>query len=259
MQLLRTSMMMLVVVLTACTTGNEPGSSRPLLPTNQTTLISTVTTADVPLTSSTSSSQGTSAPTVVVPQRPRGLSSLELTDEDLADIVLLSPSVQDVLPHDRTAVTEGLAFIDDQRLLESTGFYGRSSRRIINVTEGDLGSVVRLTPELYGTGIALLVGVDGPEGAQFTKHEGVMQRFNLDDLETTATVRLDAEINGACPLSENEIALSTADGGLAIVASPSLETLRTIDPVAGSTPLSTLTDLSCASGAIWAIVGTSSV
>ncbi len=56
---------------------------------------------------------GQVTPTVVVPRRPAGLAALELDDTDLGGITLLQPSVQGVLPHDRTAVTEGLTLLDD--------------------------------------------------------------------------------------------------------------------------------------------------
>ncbi len=196
---------------------------------------------------------------MVVPRRPAGLAALELDEDDLGDITLLQPGVEGVLPHDRTAVTEGLTLLDDDRLLESTGFYGRSSRRVINLDEGSLGLLERLQPELYGSGIALVSGTNPPEGLQFTRLEERVHRFDPTDLSTSSIQRFEAEVNGACSLSDRDVAVSTSDGNVQIVSASSLEIGRSIAPTAGSVRLPALMDLSCVDGGIWGVVGDTSV
>jgi glutamine cyclotransferase len=207
----------------------------------------------------TTEPQEQAAPTVIVPRRAAGLAALDLDDDDLVDITLLQPFVQGVLPHDRTAVTEGLTLLDDDRLLESTGFYGRSTRRVINLEEGSLGLVERLQPELYGSGIALVIGSNPPEGLQFTSLEERVHRFDPADLSISSLERFEAEVNGACSLADGELAVSTSDGDIQIVAAASLEIGRSIAPTAGSVRLPALEDLSCVDGGIWGVVGDTGV
>ena len=244
-----------VALLTACTTGSGTSPTSPSPPTSPTTQISPVTTAQPTPAPTTSTGPQQSAPTVVVPRRPEGLAALDLDEADLTGIAILRPSVQRVLPHDRTAVTEGLALLDDDSLVESTGFYGRSSRRIIELEEGGLGLVVRLQPELYGSGIALLEGTDPVEGIQFTRLEERVHRFDGTDLSLLSAERFEAEVNGVCSLSPEELAVSTSDGQVQLLATESLDVETTISPSAGATRLPPLNDLSCVEGAIWGVVG----
>ncbi|MFW2382049.1 MAG: glutaminyl-peptide cyclotransferase [Acidimicrobiales bacterium] len=246
-----------LAVLTACTTGSSTAATSSPPPTSPTTQISPVTTAQS--TSTTTDGQQPIAPTVIVPRRPEGLSALDLDDADLGAITLLQPSVRRVLPHDRTAVTEGLTLLDDDRLVESTGFYGRSSRRVINLDEGSLGLVVRLEPEIYASGVAQLKGSDPVEGIQFSRLEGRVQRFDGTDLSLASVERFDAEVNGVCSLSAQELAVSTSGGDIQLVSPTTLEARDTITPTVGSVRLPALTDLSCTDGAIWGVVGDTGV
>ncbi|MBT8240841.1 MAG: glutaminyl-peptide cyclotransferase [Acidimicrobiia bacterium] len=200
-----------------------------------------------------------SPPTVIVPQRPEGLAALDLDEGDLDGVTVLQPAVQRVLPHDRTAVTEGLTLLDDERIVESTGFYGRSSRRVIALDEGNLGVVVRLQPEFYGSGIAILSGTDPVQGIHFTRFEERVLRFDGTDLSLLATERFGAEVTGACSLSPDELAVSTSEADIQLVSTASLEVRTTISPTAGSARLPALTDLSCRDGAIWGVVGETGV
>lgn len=57
------------------------------------------------------------------------------------------------LPHDSTAFTEGLLFCNGA-LYESTGREGASDIRRVTVADGKVVARARLTPELFGEGIA---------------------------------------------------------------------------------------------------------
>ncbi len=245
-------------LLTACTAVSDTTQTSPP-PTSPTTQISAVTTSPTTPTSTTSGDPQQSAPTVIVPRRPEGLAALDLNEADLAGITILRPSVQRVLPHDRTAVTEGLTLLDDDRLLESTGFYGRSSRRVIDLEEGGLGLVVGLQPELYGSGITLLEGTDPAQGIQFTRLEERVHRFDGTDLSLISAERFEAEVNGACSLSAAELAVATSEGDVQVVSADALDIRATVSPTAGSARLPPLHDLSCVDGAIWGIVGDTGV
>lgn len=59
-----------------------------------------------------------------------------------------------VFPHDPRAFTQGLVF-DEGGLFESTGQYGESTLRRVSLETGAVERRVRLSPALFGEGIAL--------------------------------------------------------------------------------------------------------
>jgi glutamine cyclotransferase len=60
-------------------------------------------------------------------------------------------------PHDRNAFTQGL-LIDDAALYESTGLYGNSSLRCVELETGEVLQVYALPPQYFGEGIAAFEG-----------------------------------------------------------------------------------------------------
>jgi glutamine cyclotransferase len=71
-------------------------------------------------------------------------------------------------PHDPTAFTQGLLW-HDGRLYESTGRYGESTLRMVELETGEVQQRAELPPEYFGEGIALL----GGRLYQLTWQEGV--------------------------------------------------------------------------------------
>ena len=65
--------------------------------------------------------------------------------------------VINVYPHDRGAFTQGLVFLDGQ-LLESTGLYGQSSLRKVELKTGNVLQQVVVPPQYFAEGLALLNG-----------------------------------------------------------------------------------------------------
>lgn len=66
-------------------------------------------------------------------------------------------SVVNAYPHDRGAFTEGL-FINNGLVYESTGLYGRSSLRKVDLKTGAVLQQVNLPGQFFGEGLALLNG-----------------------------------------------------------------------------------------------------
>jgi glutamine cyclotransferase len=67
-------------------------------------------------------------------------------------ISTVSPSVLRTIPHDSRAFTQGL-FYDNGLLYESTGLYGQSSLRIIDVKNGDILKNIPV-PDIFAEGCA---------------------------------------------------------------------------------------------------------
>ena len=62
------------------------------------------------------------------------------------------PEVIEILPHDSSAFTQGLVFLDG-KLYESTGLYGESSIRIVNITTGEIESITNLSETYFAESI----------------------------------------------------------------------------------------------------------
>jgi glutamine cyclotransferase len=60
-------------------------------------------------------------------------------------------------PHDRGAFTQGLVFHDGE-LLESTGLYGQSSLRRVDLDTGKILQQVAVSPQFFAEGLALVNG-----------------------------------------------------------------------------------------------------
>lgn len=70
-----------------------------------------------------------------------------------SDIEQLVPQIVGKIPHDQQAFTQGLAIEGDQ-LYESTGLYGKSSVRHINLQTGKILKIVKLPSDFFAEGIA---------------------------------------------------------------------------------------------------------
>ena len=68
-----------------------------------------------------------------------------------------SYTIENMYPHDRNAFTEGLLF-DDGVLYESTGLYGNSSLRRVDLETGEVLHIYNLLPQYFGEGIAAYEG-----------------------------------------------------------------------------------------------------
>jgi glutamine cyclotransferase len=81
-------------------------------------------------------------------------------------------------PHDVTSFTEGLVY-DHGAMFESTGLYGESKLRKIDLASGRVLAQVRLTNAYFGEGLALLHG----ELFQLTYKEGRCFVYDATTLE----------------------------------------------------------------------------
>ena len=78
-------------------------------------------------------------------------------DKASGDVPSLGYTVVKVRPHDRGAFTEGLIYWNGA-LLESTGLYGQSTLRKVDLETGAVKREVRMPERYFGEGIAVLGG-----------------------------------------------------------------------------------------------------
>jgi Glutamine cyclotransferase len=67
----------------------------------------------------------------------------------------LIPKIINKYPHDKNAYTQGLVYHNGY-LYESTGLYGKSSLRKVEITTGKVLQSILLSPQYFGEGIAIL-------------------------------------------------------------------------------------------------------
>ena len=82
------------------------------------------------------------------------VSSNSSLDNEPKNVEKISPEVIEILPHDSSAFTQGLLFLDSN-LYESTGLYGESSIRIINATTGEIELITNLSETYFAEGITV--------------------------------------------------------------------------------------------------------
>lgn len=196
---------------------------------------------------------------MIVPTRPGGLDALGLSAANLSGVNILRPSVVALLPHDQNAATEALDFNTQGQLLESVGLHGRSSRRILDIENGDLLAQVRIRPEIYATGIATL---SDEVSLQFSRLEELVSVFDPATLALDEERSYPFEVSGACVLdggSAPTVVVSHPDSQLSFISADTLELERSVEPTAGTLRLPALTDLHCDGDTVWGIVGNTGV
>lgn len=82
-------------------------------------------------------------------------------------------------PHDIKAFTQGLEFYNDDILYESTGQYGQSSLRKVDLKSGEVLEIVKLQAQYFGEGLTIL----NDKIYQLTWRENLGFIYDLNTLE----------------------------------------------------------------------------
>ncbi|MDT0676007.1 glutaminyl-peptide cyclotransferase [Autumnicola musiva] len=91
-------------------------------------------------------------------------------------------NIVNTYPHDQNAYTQGLEF-HNGTLYESTGQYGSSSLRKLDLETGEVLDQISLDDQYFGEGLTIL----NDKIYQLTWREGEGLVYNLDDFEKTGT------------------------------------------------------------------------
>ena len=84
--------------------------------------------------------------------------------------------VVNAFPHDPDSFTQGLIFLDGV-LFESSGLYGESTLRMVDLESGDVQRIVSLPSEVFGEGLTDW----GDTLVQLTWREGVGYVYDRED------------------------------------------------------------------------------
>lgn len=153
-----------------------------------------------------------------------------------------------VYPHDRTAFTQGLIFLDG-RLYESTGLVGRSSLREVELETGRVIRSVPIPPPVFGEGMTNW----GSELVSITWQHGIGYRWDRRTFRQTGTWRYPGEGWG---LTQDGRSLIMSDGTaeLRFLDPATTAERRRITVTAAGRPVTQLNELEYVRGEILANV-----
>lgn len=151
-------------------------------------------------------------------------------------------------PHDTGAFTQGLIFVDGE-LYESTGHYGESRLRRLNVETGEVLQEVPLHRRYFGEGIAAV----GDEIYLLTWKEGTAFVFDKNTLEEKRRISYEGEGWGLA-YDGHHLIQSDGTDRLQFRDPASFEVVRTLNVTDGGRPLHYLNELEYIDGQIYANV-----
>lgn len=151
-------------------------------------------------------------------------------------------------PHDPHAFTQGLVW-SDGRLFESTGGYGHSSLREVELDSGRVLREHRLPRRFFGEGLTLWKDTL----VQLTWREGLGLIYGREDFAPRATFALAGEGWGLAQNGRHWI-LSDGSAWLSILDPDTGATLRRLQVTDAGRPVERLNELEWIEGACWANV-----
>ena len=153
---------------------------------------------------------------------------------------------QDNVSHDSEAYTQGLEFYQG-RLFESTGIYGESSLREVNLSTGDVIRSINLNESEFGEGITFV----GDEIIQLTWRSGVAYRYDVETFEIIANYTYDGEGWGLA-FDGQHLIMSNGTDVLQFRNASTFELVSTLNVTLNNEPLSSLNELEIWDGLLFA-------
>jgi glutaminyl-peptide cyclotransferase len=151
-------------------------------------------------------------------------------------------------PHDPTAFTEGLIWRDGM-LYESTGLYGRSTLRRVNLETGQVLQQTPLDPRLFGEGVADV----GDNLIQLTWRENRALVYDLDSLQKVLEYQYPGEGWGLC-YDGSRLVMSDGSSTLTFRDPQTFEPIGTLPVTVGGSPIDQINELECVGDHVYANV-----
>jgi glutamine cyclotransferase len=156
------------------------------------------------------------------------------------------PEVVRMLPHDPEASTQGLELYEG-RFYESTGQYGDSKLREVDVETGEVLREIELSDDYFGEGLARV----GNELIQLTWHEGIAFVYDLETFAQVRTHRYEGEGWGLC--YDGEVLFMSNGSSILHRRDPAtFEILESYEVTSGGSPVRNLNELECVGDVLYA-------
>jgi glutamine cyclotransferase len=160
----------------------------------------------------------------------------------------LRVQIHSVRPHDPSAFTQGL-LIHDGFFYESTGLYGQSTLRKVDMQTGEVLQQLSLPVEFFAEGLALV----GERLIQLTWQEQVAFVYDLETFERRETFTYIGEGWGLCYDQETDKLYMSNGSHVLYVRDPeTFRVLRQLEIVLDDVPIRNLNELECVGDSIYA-------
>ncbi len=156
--------------------------------------------------------------------------------------------IENVYPHQTDAFTQGLVF-DGERLFESTGLYGESSLREVDLETGEVLRRIELAEQYFGEGLALV----DDSLIMLTWREGEAFVFDRDTFRQTGSFSYEGEGWGLC-FNGDHLVMSDGSSTIQFRDPTTFETVETVTVTYRDQPVNRLNDLACAGDELFANV-----
>ncbi len=150
------------------------------------------------------------------------------------------------LPHDPDAFTQGL-LLHDGKLFESTGLYGQSTLREVNLETGEILRQHKLPRDLFGEGLAL----HSNRLYQLTWREEIVMMYDLDTLQVLGNFPIRGEGWGLTTYNDQLIA-TDGSATLTYYDPATRRATRQLTVRDGERPITQLNELEMIDGELWA-------
>jgi glutaminyl-peptide cyclotransferase len=152
------------------------------------------------------------------------------------------------LPHRRDAFTQGLLW-HGGKVYESTGQYGSSSLRRVELDTGTVEALREVPDGLFAEGLARV----GERLIQLTWHAGLARVYDLATLAPVGEYTYEGEGWGLC-FDGERLVMSDGSDRLVFRDPDSFAELSAVRVTLAGEPLVYLNELECVGGAVWANV-----
>ena len=163
---------------------------------------------------------------------------------------VLRVEVLETYPHDPEAFTQGL-LLEGGKLYESTGLYGRSSLREVELATGAVLRRVDLPKSLFGEGLALAFG----KLVQLTWREGIALSYDFPTLAKTGEFTYGGDGWGLC-FDGTQFIQSDGTQRLIFRDPTSFAITRQLAVTLEGKPLMSINELECVGDSVYANVWT---
>jgi len=156
--------------------------------------------------------------------------------------------VNENISHDSQAYTQGLEFYEG-RLFESTGVYGESSLREVNLSTGEVIRSVNLSEDEFGEGITFV----DDQIFQLTWKQGIAYRYDVETFEVVQTYNYEGQGWGLA-YDGNQLIMSDGSDVLQFRNATTFEVESTLDVTLNNESLGQLNELEMYDGLLLANV-----
>ena len=162
-------------------------------------------------------------------------------------VIYSQPRVLAEYPHDSNAFTQGLEFFGE-RLFESTGLYGNSSIREVDLQSGSTIDLVMLDTDMFGEGLTFL---DENHILQLTWKSEEALIWELDPLRIKDSWKYEGQGWGVCRLDDGRLAMSNGSSSLSFRDPKTFEVINSIEVTLDGFKVEKLNELECDGQTIW--------